>query len=460
MPDLFRSEQVITCRDDDLGLRAVIAVDDTTLGPGFGGVRWATYPSTEAAVAEAQRLAQAMTLKHALAGLPYGGAKSVVLASGPLPADGSAQRRALMARYGEFIARTAGTYIPGVDMGTTLDDMQTIRDAGARAFCADVDPGPYTAAGVYAAMRAGVAHVLDREMAGVRVLVQGAGHVGAHLARYAARDGADVLVADVDTDRAAAVAEEVGGQVADAGAVVRAECDVLAPCAVARVLRADEVEHVRARLVCGAANDTLDSPYVAELLRLRGITFVPDFVANAGGVIQVHADEVGWSRHELDQRIASIGDLVGRVLQDAARHGRTPVEAALRIAGERLGGPRQDPPDLLARTRHYYERVDAGDVEGVLDWFAPDAVYERPGYAPMRGRQALAAFYGGERVIDSGVHTLQDVIVEGGRVAVRGRFDGTLKDGSSVSIGFADVIEYDPDGRAVRRHSYFESPAV
>lgn len=340
MPELFSAEQVITCRDDRVGLRAVIAIDDTTLGPGFGGVRWRPYPSTAAAVAEAQRLARAMTLKHALAELPYGGAKSVVLATGPLP-SGTA-RRDLMVRYGEFIARTAGTYIPGVDMGTTMEDMQAIRDGGARAFCDEVDPGPYTARGVYAAMRAGVRHALGREMDGVRVAVQGAGHVGAHLSRLAAADGAVVAVADVDQQRAEQVAAEVGGQVLDPVSVPETDCDVFAPCAVARIVTADVVPRVRARVIAGAANDTLDSPYVAELLRQRGITYVPDFIANAGGVIQVHADQVGWTDEELAAQLERIGERVGEVLAEADSRGVTSVEAALARAERRLSGRAAD----------------------------------------------------------------------------------------------------------------------
>lgn len=339
-PDLFWTEQVITCRDDRVGLRAVIAIDDTTLGPGFGGVRWRPYASTADAVAEAQRLAQAMTLKHALAGLPYGGGKSVVVADGPLPADGSPERLALMRRYGEFIARTSGTYIPGVDMGTTVADMQAIRDGGATAYCADVDPGPYTATGVYAAMRAAVRHELDRDMAGVRVVVQGAGHVGAALAGYAARDGAEVSVADVDAERAAQVAREVGGQVLAPDEVLSARADVLAPCAVARVLTADNVADLQVRVVCGAANDTLDTPEVADLLAARGISYVPDFIANGGGVIQVHAGEVGWSEEELQARLEGIGDVVTQVLQDAREHDRTPLASALQVAQDRLSAAR------------------------------------------------------------------------------------------------------------------------
>lgn len=117
-------------------------------------------------------------------------------------------------------------------------------------------------------------------------------------------------------------------------------------------------------------------------------------------------------------------------------------------------------PDVLARTRAYYELVDAGDVDGVVDWFAEDGVYHRPGYPPMRGRGALSAFYGGERVIRSGVHTVDAVLVDGLQAAVRGHFDGVLKDGTAVSVGFADLITYDRAGRAVERHSFFDTPAV
>lgn len=335
-PDLFGSEQVITCRDDSVGLRAVIAIDDTTLGPGFGGVRWRPYASTAEAVSEAQRLARAMTLKHALAELPYGGAKSVIIASGPVPAESSPERDRLMTRYAEFLARTAGSYIPGVDMGTLVSDMDLIRRAGARAFCADVDPGPYTATGVYAALRAGVRHGLGSGLEGVRVLVQGAGHVGANLARYAARDGAAVLVADVDEDRARSLAQEVGGEVVAPGSAAEEDCDVFAPCAVARVVTAQNVDRIRARVIAGAANDTLDSPFVAELLRRRGITYVPDFIANAGGVLQVHGGEVGWSEQELQDQLEAIGDRVASVLRDADARGMTSVEAALARAEARL----------------------------------------------------------------------------------------------------------------------------
>ncbi|WP_288797535.1 Glu/Leu/Phe/Val dehydrogenase dimerization domain-containing protein [uncultured Arsenicicoccus sp.] len=336
--DPWASEQVITYADRTTGLRAVIAIDDTTLGPGFGGVRWRPYPSTEAAVQEAQRLARAMTYKHALAELPYGGAKSVILADGA-PRDDAA-RRAMFEAFGDAVARTHGLYIPGVDMGTTLADMEVIRSRGARVYCADADPSPWTARGAYVAMRAGVRHACGAPtLDGLTVAVQGVGNVGGELARLAARDGARVLVADVDAERAASVAAECGGEVVGVAEVVTCECDVLAPSAVARVVTADVIPLLRCRVVAGAANDVLDDPSCERALAQRGITFVPDFVANAGGVIHEHARAQAWTDHQLTEAVDAIGPRVTDLLEDAA--GGSPVEAALARGRARLAAARR-----------------------------------------------------------------------------------------------------------------------
>lgn len=332
-PDLFATEQVITFRDERVGLQAVIAIDDTTLGPGFGGVRWKPYASTDAAVSEAQRLAQAMTLKHACAELPYGGAKSVIVGE-PLLGE---ERAALIDRFAEAVRRTNGSYVPGVDMGTTLDDMQRIGAHGARAFCATTNPSPWTARGVYAAMRAAVAHALGADsVAGLRVAVQGAGSVGSELARFTARDGAHVIVADVDTARARDLADELGGSVVDTTEIPFIECEVFAPSAVARVLTLDGVDRLRCRVVAGAANDTLDTPDVAPALAAAGITFVPDFVANAGGVIQVHAENTAMSHEQLVDAVEAIGPRTTAILDRARAESTTPVEAAEAIGRARL----------------------------------------------------------------------------------------------------------------------------
>lgn len=334
----WATEQTITCHDDRAGLRAVIAIDDTTLGPGFGGVRYRAYPSTEAAAREAQRLAAAMTLKHALAELPYGGAKSVILLEGDAPPAGSPERHALFARFGEMIARTAGFYLPGVDMGTTVADMQTIRDSGARAFCDEVSPSPFTARGVYAAMRAAaVHHHGEGGLSGAEVVVQGVGSVGADVARMARADGARLTVADVDTARAEALARELDGSTVTAEEAPFHPADVFSPCAVARVVTRESIGRLPARIIAGAANDTLDDPGCAEALQEAGITYVPDFVANAGGVVQIHGGAVGWSDEETLAAIDRIGERVTGLLTTAESVGITPLAAALGRASSALG---------------------------------------------------------------------------------------------------------------------------
>jgi leucine dehydrogenase len=321
----FGSEQLVLCRDDEVGLRAVIAIDDTTLGPGLGGVRCVAYPNERAAVVEAQRLAAAMTLKNASAGLPYGGAKSVILAPEP-----GTDRHALMRRFGDFILRTGGAYLPGVDMGTTVEDLAIAGQSGTEVSCSTEDPSPWTALGVAAAIRAAVAHVDGQEaLDGVRVLIQGAGHVGGALAQDLAADGAQIVVSDVNAGRAAAVAHEVGGSTVAPSEVVSTRCDVFAPCAVARVVSPATIDELNCRILVPAANDTLSYEAEADLLAKRGITYVPDFIANAGGVIHIHALRSMHEESRLRSDIARIGDRVRGLLDEAQASGETPLTVAV-----------------------------------------------------------------------------------------------------------------------------------
>ncbi|WP_168583078.1 Glu/Leu/Phe/Val dehydrogenase [Gephyromycinifex aptenodytis] len=332
--DPWTSHQVITISDESVGLRAVIALDDLRLGPGFGGVRMRPYSDAYAAIDEAQRLARAMTFKHALAELPYGGAKSVIVDDGR--ARDADARRALFERFGDAVAATGGRYIPGVDMFTTLADMAVIRSRGATVYCADADPSPWTARGVFAAMKAGAAGVLQASsLDGLVVAVQGVGSVGADLARLAAADGARLVVADIDPQRAATVAEEVGGSVASVEQVATTACDIFAPCAVARVITPSVIPALSCRLIVGAANDTLDSPECDELLRERGITFVPDYVANAGGVIHEHARALAWAQADLERAVEAIGRRVTGLIEEAGPGGSL-VGAALERGRRRL----------------------------------------------------------------------------------------------------------------------------
>lgn len=326
--ETWTSEQLVLCRDEATGLRAVIAIDDTTLGPGLGGVRRRAYASDAAAIFECRRLAAAMTLKNAVAELPYGGAKSVILDAGPVP-----DRAALMRRFGAFVARTGGAYLPGVDMGTTTGDLAAIGAAGAEVSCAEEDPSPWTALGVAAAIVAAVEQLDGRDgIDGATVLVQGAGHVGDALARDLAARGARLLVADVDAARAEALAAAVGGAAVAAEAALATPCDVLAPCAVARVVSERTIDRFACRVIAGAANDTLATRADAERLAARGIAYVPDFVVNAGGVVQIHALRRGHDTARLRADVLAIGARVRDLLHEAAATGETPLTVAERRA--------------------------------------------------------------------------------------------------------------------------------
>jgi leucine dehydrogenase len=315
-----------------VGLHAVIAIDDTTHGPGFGGVRLRAYPDLRSGIIEAQRLAAAMTLKHAVADLPYGGAKSVIFANSLGP-----DRTRVMRRFGEFVARTAGFYMPGVDMGTTTADLRDIGSAGAAVACSELDPSPWTADGVLAAICAATEFAFaSSSLTGRSVLVQGAGNVGGCLARRLREHGADVIVTDIDPDKARSVAAEVGGQVVAADDAVGTECDVFAPCGSARVITEHTVQRLRCRIVVGAANDPLSDSSLVESLARAEILYVPDFVSSAGGVIEVHGHRLGWDDVTLGEAVSKIGDRVVTLLDYASKHGVTPLESALLLARKAL----------------------------------------------------------------------------------------------------------------------------
>lgn len=326
------AQRIIECHDGAAGLTGVIVIDDTTRGPGLGGIRMRPYRSFGAAVAECRRLAAGMTLKNAVAELPFGGAKSVIVDDGRI-----ADRAALMRSFGELVAATRGDYLPGVDMGTTTADLRLVAQSGADVSCGDEDPSPWTAAGTHAAIAAAARHELGAaSLEGVSVLVQGAGHVGGALAARLALDGADVLIADADPDRAREVAAAAGARIVGPGEVIGAACDVFAPCAIARVLSARAIERLDCRIVAGAANEVLDGEGADELLAARGITYVPDFVANAGGVIHIHALRSGWDVPRLAREIERIAERVTMLLERAGRARTTPLAEAHALAARRL----------------------------------------------------------------------------------------------------------------------------
>ncbi|GAA1522173.1 Glu/Leu/Phe/Val dehydrogenase dimerization domain-containing protein [Nocardioides humi] len=334
-------EQVVFCRDESTGLRAIISIHDTTLGPALGGTRFHPYAGEAEALADGLRLAEGMTCKAAAAGLPLGGGKAVVIGD---PARDKTP--ALLRSYGRFVERLGGWYVTAADVGTTAEDLdvigETTRHVVGRTTAAggSGDSGPATARGVFEAMRAAAGRLWGSEsLAGRRVGVEGVGKVGRHLVGLLLEDGASVVVADPSraaTDRIRALH---GRAVAVLPRVRDADVDVYAPCALGATLTAAAVAELRASLVCGAANNQLAVPEVDGALAGRGVTWVPDYVANAGGLVQVGGELLGHTPEQVLRGVRAIGDTTREILEVAGRDGLTTGEAAGRIVRQRLARP-------------------------------------------------------------------------------------------------------------------------
>jgi glutamate dehydrogenase/leucine dehydrogenase len=331
-----RFEQVVFCHDAASGLRSIIAIHDTALGPALGGVRMWPYASEAEALEDCLRLAQGMTYKAAAADVNLGGGKSVIVGD---PAREKSE--ALLRAHGRFIQTLGGRYIPGIDVGTEQDDLRVMALEAERVSCIGGDPSPMTALGVLEGIRACLrAQDGSDDLAGVRVCVQGAGHVGSSLAEQLAAAGAHVLVADVDDARAGALAARVDGESVPAPDAVATECDVLAPCALGAVVDDRTVDRLRCRIVAGSANNVLAEPRHGDALAARGILYAPDYVVNAGGLVFLEEEILGHDAATARERVRGVGAQVARVIEPARRQCVSTARAATALAEERLNAAR------------------------------------------------------------------------------------------------------------------------
>jgi leucine dehydrogenase len=331
--------ETVRLEDKSAGLDGIIVVHSTTLGPGAGGCRLWDYPDRDQAFADAFRLAEGMSYKNAMAGLPFGGAKAVLRRP-----DGPFDRAALFRAFGRAVAALGGRYVTAEDVGTSVADMHEVASvtrhvAGLAAVgaAAGGDPSPWTAEGVFGAIEAGAAFALGSDLKGLTVAVQGTGNVGAELCRRLADAGARLVIADVAPGRRDRIATILGARVVGADTIAGVDCDIFVPCALGGVLDEQAVTALKAKLVCGGANNQLATPEIADMLRERGITYVPDYVANAGGIISVSAEYLGESAASVASRVAQIGPRVTALLEDAARRNLSPAAVADETA-ERLIG--------------------------------------------------------------------------------------------------------------------------
>jgi glutamate dehydrogenase/leucine dehydrogenase len=331
-------EQVVWCRHQPSGLRAVIALHSTALGPALGGVRFKPYATEDEALRDVLRLSRGMTYKNAAAGLDLGGGKAVIIG------DPRALRsEALFRAYGRFVHGLSGRYLTAEDVGTTIDDMALIRretpyvTGTATQLGGYGDPSPATAVGVLHAMGA-VAERLwgDDDLTGRHVVVSGVGKVGGALAGHLVEAGAKVTVADIDPGRVGAVASAIGADVVAPADAHTVPCDVFSPCALGAVLTAATIPELRCAAVVGSANNQLGEEADAERLAQAGIVYVPDFVANAGGVINIAEELRGYDADRALHAVGAIRATTAAVLATAGAEGITTEAAANRIAERRI----------------------------------------------------------------------------------------------------------------------------
>lgn len=332
--------ECVRLTDAESGLDGVIAIHSTALGPGAGGCRFWSYPGMDQALADALRLAEGMSYKNALAGLPFGGAKAVLRRP-----EGGFDRARLFRAFGRAVEDLGGLYVTAEDVGTSVADMQEV--AGVTRHVAGLpsvegraggDPSPWTAKGVFESMRAAAAFALGSDLKGLTVAVQGTGNVGADLCRRLADAGAHLVIADPSAARRDRLAAILGTKMVDVDAIAGVEADIFAPCALGGALDRESVDKLKAKLVCGAANNQLASPDVAALLMDRGVAYVPDYVANAGGIISVSAEYLGEDAADVACRVAEIAPRVTALLERAAREGRSPALVADEMAEEVIAG--------------------------------------------------------------------------------------------------------------------------
>lgn len=335
-------EKVLRVADPSIGLTGFIAIHSTRRGAAAGGLRMRPYETEADALADVLKLSRGMTLKTAAADLPLGGGKAVIMG------DPASRTEAQLRAMGRAIHTLGGTYWTAEDMGLSPADLKIVREetryvAGLEdGPFASGDPSPRTARGVFYAMRVAAERRFgSRDLSARRVAIQGLGHVGWHLAKLLRAAGAELVVADIDPDRAAQAAQTFGAETLAPDAILTAEADILAPCAIGGVLTEALADRLPARLICGAANNQLASDAAGDALHARGILYAPDYVANAGGIVNVAAEilQVADRTRFVSERLAAMEGMMARILDAAARQGQGPHRVADAIVAERLSAP-------------------------------------------------------------------------------------------------------------------------
>ena len=327
--------------DSKTGLHAIIAVNNTALGPAIGGCRFYTYAAPELALKDALRLSYGMTLKAAACGLPHGGAKAVILK--PKNLTGLEARKAIFRSFGDFVHQLNGRYITAVDVGSTLDDMTTIFERTPYVIGAkgpgrvDEDPSPSTANGVFRAIQAAIQFKWKQaDCAGIHVAIQGVGRVGYDLAKHLVNHGANVTIADTNQESMKRCVAELGVSTVAPQEIEKVPCDIYAPCALGGTITPEFIHHTHAKIIAGAANNQLSHHNNAIIMKARDIIYLPDFLINSGGLINAATTYTYQDLSMVDEKINHIYDAVLTILARAAETGKTTTRIAEEMALARL----------------------------------------------------------------------------------------------------------------------------
>ncbi|MBS1240717.1 MAG: Glu/Leu/Phe/Val dehydrogenase [Gemmatimonadetes bacterium] len=339
--DLFKDieahghEQVVVCHEPSCGYLGIIAIHDTTLGPALGGTRYWHYGSFQEAVTDALRLARGMTYKAAVAGLNLGGGKAVIVGD-----NKRTDREFIFRAHGRFVESLGGRYITAEDVGTSPSDMEFIKRetnhvAGLQGLSGD--PSPVTGYGVYMGMKAAARQRWGKDsLKGKTVAVQGAGKVAYYLSTHLKAEGARIIVTDIDTEKARRVVEEMGATMVAPDEIYDVQADIYAPCALGAVINDDTLSRLKVEIIAGGANNQLAEERHGLALEEKGLLYAPDFVINAGGLINVYREIAGWSEERAKRKAQEIYDTILRVFAIAARDKIPTYEAADRLAEERV----------------------------------------------------------------------------------------------------------------------------
>ena len=338
-------EQVVYCQDRATGLKAIIAIHNTVLGPGLGGTRMWKYSTEAEALNDVLRRSRGMTYKASIAGLNLGGAKAVI--SGDAAKDKS---EALMRKFGRFVENLNGKYITAEDVGTTTRDMEYVNMESdhvvglPESMGGGGDPSPVTAYGVYMGMKASAKAAFGNDsLAGKTIAVQGIGKVGMHLVEYLHKEGARLFVSDIHDAALQHAASHFGATVVNGGEIYGLDADIFAPCALGAILNTENIGKLKVKVVAGAANNQLEDETVhGDMLRSKGIVYAPDFVINAGGLINVYSEYTGYVREIAMAQTENIYNTTLEIFDYAQKNNLTPQKAAMAIAESRIEQRRKE----------------------------------------------------------------------------------------------------------------------